>query len=368
MRRWPAIIALGLVVGTWAFGSGADEVAAVPAHLGLPALPYPVPSEPLRKLGQQLFFERRLSFNNAMSCAMCHVPEEGFGTYTSRTAVGLAGHLLPRNAPTLLNVGSRPRLFHDGRERSLADQAWLPLLNPLEMGNPSVSHVLDMLVADPEYQRSFQAIFGNPRPTMAQVGQALEAFERSLVAGGSRFDRWRYGAEPSALSAVERSGFELFSGKAQCSACHLVGTQDAPFTDDQFHVTGAFLRKPARGDAAVMAPTTPAEIELAAFVQAVEPDMGRYEITMKPEDRYAFRTASLRNVEVTGPYMHDGSLMTLEDVVDYYDRGGDVAPNKSRLIRPLHLSADERAALVAFLKTLTSPAATALPVSLRATQ
>ncbi|TDU26499.1 cytochrome c peroxidase [Panacagrimonas perspica] len=335
----------------------------------MPALPYPAASESLRELGRRLFFERRLSFNNAMSCAICHVPEEGFGTHTSRTAVGLEGHLLPRNAPTLLNIAWRPRLFHDGRESSLADQAWLPLLNPLEMGNPSISHVLEMLGADPEYQKAFQAIFGSKQPTMSQVGEALQAFERSLVAAGSRFDLWKYRGQASALTPVERTGFDLFQGKALCSSCHVVGKDDAVFTDDRYHVTGAFLREAspaAAGSSSDEMATSPVEIELAAFVQAVRSDLGRYEITMDPADRYAFRTASLRNVELTAPYMHDGSLLTLEAVVEYYDRGGDAVPNKSPLIRPLHLTAEERAALVAFLKTLSSPAAAALPTRLRA--
>lgn len=372
IRRGLALIAtVTIAASAFTLASAPTKQEAVLSQLGLPALPYAATSEPLRELGRRLFFDRKLSFNNAMSCAMCHVPEEGFGAYTSRTAVGLEGHLLLRNAPTLLNVAWRPRLFHDGRERSLADQAWMPLLHPQEMGNPSVSHVLDELGADAEYRRLFQTVWGVQEPTMAHVGEALQAFERTLVAAGSRFDRWRYGGQTSALTAVEQSGFVLFTGKARCSSCHLVGSTSALFADDQFHVTGAFLRESSASagvSPAHVAPIALVESQVAAFGQALAADTGRYEITMDPADRYAFRTASLRNIEVTAPYMHDGSFMTLEEVVDFYNRGGDVVPGKSPLIRPLELSEAERAALVAFLKTLTSPVVTELPPQLREKQ
>ena len=347
----------------WAVDSKTD------AFLGLPSPRFATAPDAERRLGQTLFFDRRLSFNGTMSCAMCHVPEQGFGSSASRTAIGIEGRSLTRNAPTLLNVGWLARLFHDGRENSLANQAWAPLLNPLEMANPSTGYVLEKIAALPEYGPLFEAAYGNPAPTMAQVGEALQAFERSLVAGGSRFDRWYYGGREDALSAREQAGFGLFTGKARCSSCHHLGQTGSLFTDQAYHATGASLQVPESGahDVRLAATTSTriTEIELAAFASPVKADLGRFEITLDPADRFAFRTPGLRNVERTAPYMHDGSLPTLEAVVDFYDLGGGRVPNKSPLIQPLALTREEKAELVAFLKTLTAPAADALPGLLR---
>ncbi|MGH8516141.1 MAG: cytochrome-c peroxidase, partial [Panacagrimonas sp.] len=344
--------------------------AAPDATLGLPSQRSTSPSEAERALGQALFFDRRLSFNGTMSCSMCHVPEQGFTSTESRTAVGMEGKSLPRNAPTLLNVGWLSRLFHDGRENSLATQAWSPLLNPMEMGNPSTGYVLEKIAALPEYRPLFVAAYGTPTPNMSQVGEALQAFERSLVAAGSRFDQWFYAKRADAMGEQEQAGFRLFTGKAGCSACHQIGATDSLFTDERYHATGVSMRSPA----STAAPIRLAEgvfthidnVELSAFANDATPDLGRFEITLDPADRYTFRTPSLRNVDRTAPYMHDGSLPTLEAVVAFYDSGGGGVPNKSPLIRPLGLTSDEQAALVHFLKALTSPAAESLPRQLRA--
>jgi cytochrome c peroxidase len=360
---------LWLLIGASA-GAAAAADPPDPASLGLPAARFASAPEAERALGRALFLDRRLSFNGTMSCSMCHVPEQGFASSASRTALGIEGRSLPRNAPTLLNVGWLSRLFHDGRENSLANQAWAPMLNPLEMANPSAGYVLEKIETIPEYPPLFLAAYGTPTPTMARVGEALQAFERSLVAAGSRFDQWFYGKRADALTRREQSGFRLFTGKARCSSCHLVGATDSLFTDERYHATGASLRPPKDGTHRVpLAPTTSTDItdvELAAFVTDATPDLGRFEITLDPADRYAFRTPGLRNVERTAPYMHDGSLPTLEAVVDFYDQGGGPVPNKSALIQPLGLTAAERADLVSFLEALTSPAAETLPRRVRA--
>ncbi|MCC2658670.1 MAG: Cytochrome-c peroxidase [Panacagrimonas sp.] len=350
--------------------SRAVDAAAVPS-LGLPAARFVAASEAETALGRALFFDRRLSFNGTMSCSMCHVPEQGFASTASRTALGIEGRSLPRNAPTLLNVGWLTRLFHDGRENSLANQAWAPLLHPLEMANPSAGYVLEKIAATPEYGPLFVAAYGDATPSMSRVGTALEAFERSLVAAGSRFDRWFYGAQADALTPQEQAGFRLFTGKARCSSCHLVGKGGTLFTDERYHATGASLRDPDSGAHPVrLAADTATEItdvELAAFVSPTATDLGRFEITLAPEDRFAFRTPGLRNVERTAPYMHDGSLPTLEAVVGFYNAGGGRVPNKSVLIGPLELTAREQAELALFLRTLTSPAVETLPAQVRRT-
>lgn len=365
-----ALAALLIAAPALQADSNPNPNPAASVMLGLPPMDHDEATDAQRELGRRLFFDRRLSFNGTMSCSMCHVPEQGFGSTASRTAMGIEGRSLPRNAPTLLNVGWVTRLFHDGRENSLATQAWAPLLNPLEMANPSVGFVLERLSGIPEYRDRFLAAYGSSQPTMSGVGEALQAFERSLVAAGSRFDRWRYAAEADALSAVEQAGYRLFVGKAGCSACHLVGERFALFTDQGYYATGASLATPEGGahQVALSSTTTVevADVELAAFVAPAATDLGRFEITLDPADRFAFRTPTLRNIERTAPYMHDGSLADLEAVVSFYDQGGKAVPNKSALVRPLHLTAPEQRALVAFLKALTSPAVDTLPAQLRA--
>lgn len=308
------------------------------------------------ELGRKLFFDRRLSFNGSLSCAMCHVPEEGFTSHASKTAVGIEGKSLKRNAPSLLNVAWQHPLFHDGRESSLVTQAWAPFLNPEEMGNPSISHVLDRLRSLRDYDGLFQQAFDGQAASMDTVGAALAAYETTLVAGGSRFDRWRFARDSQALSAQEQRGYYLFAGKANCNACHQVGRSDALFADGRFHVTGVGF--PLEREDTYSVPLAPGvqtkitELQLQAFANATQHDLGRFEITQLAADRYAFRTPSLRNVAHSAPYMHDGSLDTLEAVVRFYNRGAGQAPGKSDLLKPLHMSEDEQRDLVAFLRAL----------------
>jgi cytochrome c peroxidase len=331
-------------------------VQAAPAF-GLP--PVPAAQPPQRgviELGRQLFFDRRLSFNGSMSCAMCHVPEEGFTSQASRTAMGIEGKSLQRNAPSLLNVAWQARLFHDGRESSLTRQAWLPLLHADEMANPSVGHVLRRIRGLADYRGKFERAFAGAGPSVATVATAIAAFETSLVAADSRFDRWRYGAQTAALSDVEQQGFNLFVGKGRCAQCHRVGAQHALFSDGRFHVTGAGVAAAAAKRFVVsLAPglqTVVAANDLVDYSPNVAPDLGRYAITRNPADRHAFKTPSLRNVAHTAPYMHDGSLASLEEVVDFYDQGAGDLPGKSKVLVPLLLSAVEKSALVAFLRAL----------------
>lgn len=366
---WMAMAALvaGAAVSVWWWRAVDRNVAAVASAFGLPPLQRAadVVLEPGRiALGRKLFFDRRLSFNGTMSCAMCHVPEEGFTSHASRTALGIEGKSLRRNAPSLWNVAWQASLFHDGRESSLSTQAWMPLLHPDEMANPSIGHVLQRIRGMADYDGQFEHVFRGAGPSMETVGAAIAAFEATLVAAESRFDRWRFGGQDAALSALEKTGFGIFAGKGRCVVCHLVGERHALLADGRFHVTGAGLAPPAgRSFVVPLAPgvqTVLTDADLAAFSPRVAPDLGRFEITLDPADRYAFKTPSLRNVAQSAPYMHDGSLATLEEVVDFYDRGGGEAPGapgalvKSEVISPLGLGADEKRALVAFLRTLDS--------------
>lgn len=354
------VVALaGVALGLWLRRGPDPQAFPAASAFGLPPLHLPadVVLDPGRiDLGRKLFFDRRLSFNGTMSCAMCHVPEEGFTSNASQRALGIEGKSLRRNSPSLLNVAWQTRLFHDGRESSLSTQAWMPLLHLDEMANPSIGHVLQRIRGLADYEGQFERVFRGAGPSMDSIGAALAAFETTLVAADSRFDRWRFGGQGSALSDEEKLGFSVFSGKGRCTVCHLVGEQHALLADGRFHVTGAGLAPPAgRAFVVPLAPgvqTVLTDADLAAYSPRVPPDLGRFEITLDPADRYAFKTPSLRNVAHSAPYMHDGSLATLDAVVDFYDQGGGDAPGKSEVLSALGLSATEKHALVAFLRAL----------------
>lgn len=330
--------------------------------LGLPDIPVPdhnpVTAEKVQ-LGRKLFFDRRLSANNTVSCAMCHVPEQGFSQNELRLPVGIEGKGVRRNAPTIYNTSYLERLFHDGREISLENQVWAPLLAANEMGNVSIGTVIEKINSLDDYGERFMKAFSRG-PDMQTIGMALASYERVLVSGNSPFDRWYYGNEESAMSSSAKRGFEVFRGKGRCIACHVVTQEFALFTDGQFHNTGI-------GYISTMRPVdTELELQLApGQIEHVESnlarttgtqnfrDLGRYEVTGDPDDRWRYRTPTLRNVELTAPYMHDGSIATLRDVLLFYDRGG--VPNEvlDPLIRPLGLSGTEIEDLLAFLRSLT---------------
>lgn len=345
------------------------DAAARGAAFGLPPLPVPA-DNPITAakaaLGRKLFFDRRLSPNRTMSCAMCHIPEQGFTARELATAVGIEGRSVRRNAPSVLNVAWQKRLFHDGREISLEDQIWGPLLAANEMGNPSIGYVIERIEALTDYRGPFEAAFGVKGVNARRIGAALATYQRTLVAADSRFDRWRYGSQAGALDAREQRGFGLFVGKARCATCHLVGERDALFTDHGFHNTGIGWRRtyqvPERTRVEI-APGVYTELDRRTVESFSEPplkDVGRYEITLDPRDRWAYKTPSLRNVALTAPYMHDGSLATLEAVIAFYDRGGIDNPEKSARLSPLGLDGAEKAALAAFLRALTGSEAEAL--------
>jgi cytochrome c peroxidase len=307
--------------------------------LGLPALgAQDMPSPEQIALGRKLFFDPGLSENASMSCATCHEPGEGFTQNARPTPLGSDGTGLRRNAPTLLNVGYARVFMHDGAEPSLRSQALAPLFNPLEMANTDFSGVIERVRKRADYRGLFEAAFGKP-VTIPLIGTAIASYERSLLSANSAFDRWRYGGQSAALTDAAQRGFDLFTGKAGCSACHVVGDRWALFTDHSFHNTGVgYLAEQKR---------------LAGQTQQALHDRGRQEVTFRREDLHKFKTPTLRNVALTAPYMHDGSLATLEDVVRYYRQGGSQDPNKDPAIRPLALSDEDVAALVAFLGSIT---------------
>jgi cytochrome c peroxidase len=310
-------------------GDSRSMFRPVPRGLDL-YMPVPAdnPETPAKiALGRRLFFDPLLSRTRSMSCATCHDAAHAFAN-NRQVAIGIDGRPGTRNVPTLVNRGYGGSFFWDGRASSLEEQALEPIRNPLELGS-RVSDVVQRIASVSSYRVAFHAAFGK-EPNPDDLARALASFVRTIVAGDSAFDR-AMDREPDAMSASARRGLELFLGKANCWLCHRGPT----LSDEQFHNTGVAWRPATRAGSGVPS------------------DLGRAAVTGKAEDRGAFKTPTLREVVRTAPYMHDGSFRTLNDVVEYYDRGGQPNPVLDRRIRPLHLTATERGDLVAFLATLS---------------
>ncbi len=331
--------------------------------LGLPKVPVPA-DNPITKekiaLGRKLFFDRRLSINDTFSCAICHIPEQGFTNNEIQTAIGVEGRSGKRNAPTIYNTAFLTSIFHDGREFSLEQQVWSPFLARHEMANPSIGYVINKINAINEYEGMFEAAFDGQGVSMQTVSQALATYQRTLNAADSPFDRWYFNKQDDAVSENVKRGFELFMGKGACGACHLVEKDHALFTDQLLHNTGLGYQ----GSYAGVSNTTRVQLAPGVFAELdnskirdvsreKENDLGRYEVTENPNDRWKYRTPSLRNVSLTAPYMHDGSMHTLRQVVEFYVQGGIENELLSPLIKPIDLNDQEVNDLVAFLESLT---------------
>ena len=331
--------------------------------LGLPAVPIPA-DNPVTKekvsLGRKLFFDRRLSINDTFSCAICHIPEQGFTNNEIQTAVGVEGRSGKRNAPMIYNVAYLEKIFHDARESTLEQQVWSPFLARNEMANPSIGYVINKLKAIPEYKGLFEQAFDGRGPTMETVGMALASYQRTLNSANSPFDRWHFGKQKDAVNDQVKRGYKIFSGKAACNTCHLIQEDYALFVDNLLHNTGlgyqASMGITSKTTRVQLAPGVYADLDNEVIKRVSRPkinDVGRYEVTENPNDRWKYRTPTLRNVALTAPYMHDGSLHTLREVVEFYNQGG--VPNEvlSPLIRPLGLTNEEIDDVVAFLESLT---------------
>ncbi|MES9823524.1 MAG: cytochrome c peroxidase [Candidatus Thiodiazotropha endolucinida] len=345
-------------------GQAADLISFIDKPpLGLPPVPVPGNNPISREkieLGRKLFYDRRLSLNDTFSCAMCHVPEQGFTSNELAMAVGIEGRSVRRNSPTIYNSAYAALLFHDGREQTLEQQVWGPLLARNEMANPSIGYVLEKIRKIDDYEGSFEAAFDGRGVSMETLGMAIASYERALVSGGSPFDHWYYGDDKQALPASAQRGFELFVGKAGCVACHHIGDKHALFSDDALHNTGIGYRESMgivpETQPVTVAPGVTLQIDRSVIEQVGEPaptDVGLYEVTQNPNDRWKYKTPSLRNVALTAPYMHNGSFSTLREVVEFYDSGGVANELLDPLIRPLGLNESEKQDLVAFMQSLT---------------
>ena len=338
----------------------------LPAGLALGANNISIPKDnPITRakieLGRQLFFDPRLSADNSISCASCHHPEDGYGRNTT-FGVGVGGQMGGRNSPISFNRILSSVQFWDGRAATLEDQAKGPIANPIEMSNTHDAAVKTLKGIE-GYRLEFEKIFPGKGITIDTVAQAIATFERAIVTGTSPADYYEpllnfeknfkddlkdleafkkddlesynqywslkraSDAHPIDKSAIR--GRELFFGKANCTACHA----GANFTDEKYHNIGVGMDKP-------------------------NPDLGRYDQTKIEKDKGAFKTPTVRNISQTGPYMHDGSQKTLEEVVEWYDKGGHPNPYLSDKIKKLNLTAQEKEDLVSYMKALQG----ALPV------
>lgn len=308
------------------------------------------------ELGQKLYFDPRLSVDNSVSCATCHDPRKGFAD-GKPLAEGVKQQKGARNSPTVLNAAYYEQQFWDGRAETLEDQAILPLINPIEMAMPSHGAVEEKLRALPEYPPLFQKAFGKSDITISRVGQALASFERTLISFSAPIDRFLMGRK-DAISASAQRGWELFNGKARCNTCHGHVGAVPTFTDNKYHNIGvgakqrdfSALAREAQHALQTGGPQVIDELALKPHFS----ELGRFLITKEQKDMGAFKTPGLRNVELTAPYMHDGSEATLLDVINFYDRGGENNPFLDGGIRPLNLTDQEKADLVELMKTFTS--------------
>ena len=338
--------------------------------LGLPAVGEGAKAAEI-DLGRQLFFDRRLSANDTLSCAMCHIPEQGFTQNELATPVGHQGKGVRRNVPSLYNVVFVQQLFLDGRESSLVEQIWSPLLAHNEMANQDRQSVIAKIATIETYAQQFEGLYSGGLSEHS-LGLALAAYQRALLSGDSDFDRWYF--EDGALSIDHYSaeaalGFALFQEKG-CIDCHQMGDNVSLFSDGGFYNTGIGYLRQQRGvelDKVQLAPGVYVVPLVSAETETFIDD-GRAEVTGQSEDRWQYRTPSLRNVAITFPYMHDGSLPTLESVVAYYAGSGSEDPLQDVRISDMTITVAEQQALVAFLRTLTSNQVDALVSDARSVQ
>ncbi|ADE14932.1 Cytochrome-c peroxidase [Nitrosococcus halophilus Nc 4] len=306
-------------------------------------------------LGKKLFFDTRLSRDGTVACATCHDVSRGF-TDQRRVSEGVGGALGQRNAPTTMNAMFMQTQFLDGRVPSLEEQAKLPIVNPIEMAHPNQQKALAAIAGDPEYQNLFQAAYG-AAPNYEDLARAIAAFERTQVFLSAPFDRFLAGEE-KAISEEAKRGWALFNGKARCVSCHHMNPSNPIGTDNRFHNIGVAARYQ---DFEQLARRALEALEKEGGIETVDQlaletdlsELGRFLVTKDRGDIGAFKTLQLRNIALTAPYMHDGSMQTLWDVMDHYNKGGEPNPFLDGGIEPLALSEEEIDALVAWMFTLT---------------
>jgi cytochrome c peroxidase len=354
-----------------AFAISTAALSAWAAPLGLPPVPIPSnnpQSEAKIALGNKLFHDLRFSSTGKVSCATCHDVKKAFTDSPLRTSEGVNKLTGTRNAPTVVNAAYFHKLFLDGRSPDLEDQSQHPFVNPVEMGLPDHTTILNLVRTDAEYAKAFKAVFdkAGAQITMDEVKKAIASFERTLISGDSPFDRYYFGADKQALNPAQIRGFQVFLGQGRCVSCHTIEQNQALFTDNRFHNIGVGVNRiqqdiPKLAGEFLKAKAQGADVDKSVLINPQTSELGRFAVTDNLDDIGAFKTSTLRNIAKTAPYMHDGSLKTLLEVVAHYNNGGvSKADDKvndylSGGIRPLKLNEQQIADLVTFLQALTSP-------------
>ena len=307
------------------------------------------------ELGKKLYFDTRLSKDNTVSCATCHDVTRSF-TDRRATSEGIRGQIGKRNAPIVLNAALLGNQFWDGRNATVEDQAMMPIINPIEMGFETGEAAAAAIAGDTEYQRLFQQAYGS-KPNYPDIGRAIGAFERTLIFLDTDFDDYLAG-QSNSVSAEAKRGWILFNGKARCVACHPMSTANPLGTDNRFHNIGVSAKNQDFESLAAQALTAltkdPSKAKLEELALSTDmSELGRFMVSKNYSDIGSFRTPQIRNIGISAPYMHDGSMETLWDVVDHYNKGGEANPYLDGGVEALNLTDAEIDDLVAFLFSLT---------------
>lgn len=340
------------------------------APLGLPPVPIPADNPQSSEkitLGEMLFNDTRFSSTGEVSCATCHDAGKSFTDGPLKTSEGVNKLTGTRNAPTVVNAAFMKSQFWDGREPDLESQSKGPFINPVEMGLESHEPILKIVREDRTYWKMFKKVFGLKKKSdvnIDHVTKAIASFERTVLSGDSPFDKYHFGGDKTAMGDDAVRGFKVFLEQGRCVSCHTISQTHALFSDSRFHnlnvsfasIEGGVQSLAVRQQQEKAAGANLDEVVLSDKAVA---ELGRYVVSGQWRDIGAFKTPTLRNVSMTAPYMHDGSIETLEDVVDFYNNGGFVKQGdpvngfQSGGIRPLNLTDQQKSDLVAFLKMLT---------------
>jgi cytochrome c peroxidase len=339
--------------------------------LGLPDVPIPADNpqtEAKIELGERLFNDARFSSTGDVSCATCHAADKAFTDSPLSTSEGINKLTGTRNAPTVLNAAYNKTQFWDGRSPSLEDQSQHPFVNPVEMGLANHQPILEVITSDRKYKRSFRQVFevNKDEISMTHVMKAIAAFERTQVTGDSPFDEFYFGGDEDALSVSARRGFDVYLNQGRCVSCHTIEQDHALFTDHKFHNVGVGInaiedRVPDLAGAFLRAKQAGADVDVAVLTDPDTSHLGRFVVDEDLTSMGGFKTPTLRNIAATAPYMHDGSLKTLREVVVHYNNGGFTGDMNSANaflsggIRPLNLTDQQIEDLVVFMESLTSP-------------
>lgn len=316
----------GLVIGIFPIVGAAEEYT-LKIPLGLDEDSLVIPQDnPLTKekieLGKLLFFDKRLSKNNSIACATCHMPTLAFSD-GQPVSTGIHHQQGGRSAPSSINRAFSSAQFWDGRAITLEAQSVGPFINPIEHGFADHDELVAKLNSIKGYKPLFQKTFGDEEITIERVGKSIASFQRTVLSGNSSYDRFDYGGEEDAISQSAKKGLKIFLGKARCTRCH----SGFNFTDEKFHNIGIDW-------------------------DTEQVDLGRYHVTKNPDEIGAFKTPTLREISRTAPYMHNGRFATLMDVIEFYNKGGIKNPHQDGTIIPLNLTQQEKKDLLEYLQSL----------------